>query len=93
MIVKIYIQYLICNMLGFPIKFKHVDALTYKLQIVLFFFQRIVTDKGNSWSLSKGDRPIVSNDFNAPVNDSTKLTVHLRANECASRSFMHGRDD
>ena len=50
-------------------------------------------DKGNSWSLGKGDGPVVSNDFNAPVNDSTKLTVHLRADKCVSRSSMHGRDD
>ena len=50
-------------------------------------------DKGNSWSLSKGDGPVVSNNFNTPVNDSTKLTIHLKADECASRSSMHGWDD
>ena len=53
-----------------------------------------ICDKGNSWSLSKGNRSIVSNDFaNAPVNDSTKLTVHLKVDKFASRSSMHGRDD
>ena len=54
----------------------------------------ILLDKGNSWSLSKGDGPVVSDDFaNAPVNDSTKLMVHLKADECAFGSLMHGRDD
>ena len=53
----------------------------------------MTSDKGNSWSLSKCDIPVVSNDFNAPVNDSIKLTVHLKAYECASRSSMHGQDD
>ena len=53
-----------------------------------------ICDKGNFWSLSKGDRPVVSNDFaNVPINDSIKLMVHLKADKCASRSSMHGRDD
>ena len=49
-------------------------------------------DKGNCWGLGNG--PIVFDDLaNAPIDDSIKLMVHSEADECASRSSMHIRDD
>ena len=54
---------------------------------------KMLPNKDKSWSLSKGDGPVVSDNFvDTPLNDSTKLTVQLKIDEGTSGSSMHGWD-